>query len=133
MTDRKFVAGLEKAMKVVQESYALRGGTTEMVLAPTCRIDLQTYSLMSNQASWGKYAEYLSSALKRVRPWIDDEKIRMTSTMVKSQRGEGKVHLLRVRISTEDLAWVMDVAKRCELKPRAVLESVLYLYARAVA
>jgi len=105
MSDQELVVGLEKAMKAVKEAIALRGGADEMVLAPTCRLDMGTYRLMAHQATWGKYGEYLSKAVQQVRPWLDAEKIRLTSTLVKASRVGGNSQIVRARIRPEDLKW----------------------------
>ena len=133
MTDQKLIAGLEKTLEAVKEAMALRGDPVDLVPAPTCRLDLGTYRLLAQQASWGKYGEFLSKAVQQVGPLVDDEKIRMTSILVKAHREAGNTQVVRSRIASMELRWVEEVAARCGIRTRAVLESVLYLYTRASA
>jgi hypothetical protein len=132
MTEDQLRLALERTIRSAEEKSVAPGICSELAPGPVCRLDLETYRLLVTQATWGKYSEYFSEAVRTIGRLVDREKIRVAARVIQATRSGGKVQSTRTRIGVLELKWVEDRGKELDLKPRAVLESVLYLYTRAM-
>ncbi len=132
MTEHELRLAIEKTIKSAEEEAVASGLNSELERGPVCRLDLDTYRLLVAQATWGKYSEYFSEAIRTIGRLVDAEKIQMAAKVIQANRSGGKVQTTRTRVGTRELRWIEKMGKELDLKPQAVLESVLYLYTRAM-
>jgi len=108
-------------------------GSWELVQAPLCALDLESYELLVKQTGRTGYAEFLTRAVQTLKPIVSDSQLTTVSAAVKKSRRNYRSHTVHTKIGKAECKWIKDTATKLGVRPSRVLEAVVFLYLRAEA
>jgi len=106
-------------------------GSWELVQAPICSLDMESYELLVKRTGRKGYSEFFTRAVQSLKPLVSSGQLTQVIGAVKKNRSNYRNKTVHTRIGKIEAKWIADTAKVMDVMPSRVLEAVVFLYLRA--
>jgi len=106
-------------------------GSWELVQAPVCFLDMESYELLVKRPGRMGYSEFFTRAVQSLKPLVSSGQLTQVIGAVKKNRSNYRTKTVHTKIGKIEAKWIADTAKGMNVRPSRVLEAVVFLYLRA--
>jgi len=103
----------------------------EMVPAPICALDRESYDLLVKRTGGTGYSEILTRAVQSLKSVVSFDQLNQAIAGVKKNRSNYRTKTVHTKIGKLEAKWIEDTAMVMEVKACRVLEAIVFLYLRA--
>lgn len=129
--DRARVKSLvESILRREKESSKLLFAPQDVVSAPYCSLDLETYGLLKQKIEGTRYAQPISEMVRLAKQSLSEPQIAEAIALVTRKRSRGNTRYFRCRIGRGELETLNVMSASMNTKPARVLEAVMFLMLR---
>ena len=105
-------------------------GRWELVQAPICSLDMESYELLVKRTGRKGYSEFFTRAVRSIKPIVSIDQLTPVIAAVKKNRSNYRNKTVHTRIAKPESKWIEEMAVAMQVKPARILEAVVFLYLR---
>lgn len=132
MENDRFGSAIEQVLVRLKAATGEEPSSWEMESSPICVLDIESYDLLVARTDHVRYSVFFTRAIRAIKPIVTVNQLtQVIDGMRKSRRGS-RYKNVRARVGKPELQWVVEMATAMRMKPARVMESVIFLYLRAL-
>lgn len=121
---------VESILRREKESSKLLLSPQDVVSAPYCSLDLETYGLLRQRIEGTRIAQSISDMVRVAKRSLSEPQLAEAITLVTRKRSRGNTKYFRCRIGRGELEILNVMSASMKTKPARILEAVMFLMVR---